>query len=634
MNEKDVNAPKSNWQKTRLQLRRVVALSLPYFQSEDKWRARSLLAACIGLNLGMVYMMVLFNDWNRVFYDALQNRDADVFWHQLGVFCILATCYIVVAVYKFYLTQLLELGWRTWMTRDYLQRWLSHHVFYRLELQAQNGTDNPDQRIQEDVQQFTADTVSLSLGVLDASVTLLSFIGILWTLSGGFNFELAGTSYNIPGFMVWMALLYALSGSLLGHWIGRSMASLNFQQQRLEADFRHHLMRVREYSEAIALDRGASVERASLQSRFAQVIDNFMRLLRVQKRYTWFSSGYGQAAVVFPMLVASPRYFSGAIQLGELMQISSAFGQVQESLSWFISNYSRLASWQATTLRLTSFQDQMQVVEATRASQWVNAQNNLLAVDSDITDLGTPGLNQLLTPALTICLPNGKVLLEHAGFQIHAGDRILIRGPSGCGKSTLLRVFAGIWPYVQLSNISDGNGAPATPTQNGTPSSIVHIALPEGTVFMPQRPYFPQGKLRDALTYPQTHSQHSDAELQQALMDVHLPQLMNKLDEEGHWTQQLSGGEQQRLSMARVFLKQARWVFADEATSALDEALEQAMYEKLMAMVSANKGALVSVAHRPSVAAFHNQQWVFGVAAEGSAAKFVVTFNASSATNP
>ena len=613
MSEKDLGTSISNWQKTRLQLRRVWALSLPYFQSEDKWRARSLLAACVGLNLGMVYMMVLFNDWNRVFYDALQNRDAEVFWHQLGVFGILATCYIVVAVYKFYLTQLLELGWRTWMTRDYLQRWLSHHVFYRLELQAQNGTDNPDQRIQEDVQQFTSDTVGLSLGVLDASVTLLSFIGILWALSGGFSFDLGDSSYNIPGFMVWMALLYALSGSLLGHWIGRSMASLNFQQQRLEADFRHHLMRVREYSEAIALDRGADVERTSLQTRFAQVIDNFMRLLRVQKRYTWFSSGYGQAAVVFPMLVASPRYFSGAIQLGELMQISSAFGQVQESLSWFITNYSRLASWQATTLRLTSFQDQMQAIEATRNTQQLNAQEDLPAMDSDIADLGTPGLNQLITPALTISLPNGAVLLDHVRFQVKAGDRVLIRGPSGCGKSTLLRVFAGIWPYVQPS---------------------ASIVLPEDTVFMPQRPYFPQGKLRDALTYPQTHSQHSDAALQQALIDVHLPHLIDKLDEEGHWTQQLSGGEQQRLSMARVFLRQARWVFADEATSALDEALEHAMYEKLLAMVSTNHGALVSVAHRPSVSAFHNHQWVFQVAPADSAAKYVVTFSASSATNP
>ena len=294
----------TNWQKSRLQLSRVWALSLPYFKSEEKWRARLLLAACVGLNLGMVYMMVLLNDWNRVFYDALQNRNAEVFWKQLGVFAMLATCFIIVAVYRFYLTQLLEVRWRAWMTRDYLQRWLKGHVFYQLELQSKNGTDNPDQRIQEDVQQFTADTVGLSLGLLDATVTLLSFVGILWSLSGGFSFEVMGETYNLPGFMVWMALAYALAGSLIGHWIGRSMASLNFAQQRLEADFRHHLMRVREYSEAIALDRGNRVERLSLQERFAQVLDNFMRLLRVQKRYTWFNSGYGQAAVVFPMPVS------------------------------------------------------------------------------------------------------------------------------------------------------------------------------------------------------------------------------------------------------------------------------------------------------------------------------------------
>jgi putative ATP-binding cassette transporter len=334
------------------------------------------------------------------------------------------------------------------------------------------------------------------------------------------------------------------------------------------------------------------------------------------------------------MLVASPRYFSGAIQLGELMQISSAFGQVQESLSWFITNYSRLASWQATTLRLTSFQDQMQAIETERTTQTIDAQENFPAIDANIPDLGIPGLNQLITPALSISLPNGVVLLEHVSFQVKAGDRVLIRGPSGCGKSTLLRVFAGIWPYVESSGASHGSDTLLASAHNSTPSSNMHIALPEGTVFMPQRPYFPQGKLRDALTYPQTHSQHSDAALQQALIDVHLHHLIDKLDEEGHWTQQLSGGEQQRLSMARVFLKQARWVFADEATSALDETLEQAMYEKLLAMVNANNGALVSVAHRPSVAAFHNQQWVFEVAPADSAAKYVMTFSASSATNP
>jgi len=590
----------TNWQKSRLQLSRVWALSLPYFKSEEKWRARLLLAACVGLNLGMVYMMVLLNDWNRVFYDALQNRNAEVFWHQLGVFAMLATCFIIVAVYRFYLTQLLELRWRAWMTRDYLQRWLKGHVFYQLELQSKNGTDNPDQRIQEDVQQFTADTVGLALGLLDATVTLLSFIGILWSLSGGFSFEVLGETYNIPGFMVWMALAYALTGSLMGHMIGRSMASLNFAQQRLEADFRHHLMRVREYSEAIALDRGGRVERLSLQERFAQVLDNFMRLLRVQKRYTWFNSGYGQAAVVFPMLVASPRYFSGAIQLGELMQISSAFGQVQESLSWFISNYSRLASWQATTLRLTSFQDQMLAIKVDEAAE-----------PEAVTHTG---INALHTTPLTVSLPNGEVLLADTSLNATAGDTVLIRGPSGCGKSTLLRVLAGIWPHVTSP----------THDRRGEPITYGPVVLPERSVFMPQRPYFPEGTLRQALAYPNSAEHYTDEALKNALHDALLPHLVNDLDVAGHWTQQLSGGEQQRLALARVLLKRPRWVFADEATSALDEAAEKTLYEKLLTMVREEGGGLVSIAHRPSVASHHETVWQFVPAPDGSAAKYVL----------
>jgi len=586
-------------------------LSLPYFKSEEKWRARLLLAACVGLNLGMVYMMVLLNDWNRVFYDALQNRNAEVFWHQLGVFAMLATCFIIVAVYRFYLTQLLELRWRAWMTRDYLQRWLKGHVFYQLELQSKHGTDNPDQRIQEDVQQFTADTVGLSLGLLDATVTLLSFVGILWSLSGGFSFEMAGETYNIPGFMVWMALAYALTGSLIGHLIGRSMASLNFAQQRLEADFRHHLMRVREYSEAIALDRGGSVERLSLQERFKQVLDNFMRLLRVQKRYTWFNSGYGQAAVVFPMLVASPRYFSGAIQLGELMQISSAFGQVQESLSWFISNYSRLASWQATTLRLTSFQDQMNAVQV---KETTDDATTLPLSFTGASPLTHSGINALHTTPLTISLPNGEVLLADTPLNAAAGDTVLIRGPSGCGKSTLLRVLAGIWPHVTSP----------THDRRGEPITYGPVVLPEGSVFMPQRPYFPEGTLRQALAYPDSAEHYTDEALKSALYDAMLPNLADELDTASQWTQQLSGGEQQRLALARVLLKRPRWVFADEATSALDEAAEKTLYEKLRTMVREEGGGLVSIAHRPSVASYHDRAWQFVPAPEGSNAKFAL----------
>jgi putative ATP-binding cassette transporter len=311
--------------------------------------------------------------------------------------------------------------------------------------------------------------------------------------------------------------------------------------------------------------------------RFKQVLNNFMLLLRVQKRYTWFNSGYGQAAVVFPMLVAAPRYFSGAIQLGELMQISSAFGQVQESLSWFISNYSRLASWQATTLRLTGFQDQM------------------LVVSLGVRDAAAqPMVNAIETPPLTISLPNGTVLLHNTRLQVHAGDTVLVRGPSGCGKSTLLRTLAGIWPHVTTQDSAD-----------------LPIALPDHTVFMPQRPYFPQGSLRQALAYPSAAELFDDAQLKQVLHDCLLSHLADQLDAQGQWTQQLSGGEQQRLAIARVLLKRPRWVFADEITSALDASAEQVLYEKLLQLVREQQGALVSIAHRPGVAAFHQQQWVF-----------------------
>ena len=586
-------AVRDHWHKSRLQLSRVWALSLPYFQSEEKWRARALLGACVGLNLGMVYMLVLLNDWNRVFYDALQNRNAEVFWQQLRVFCVLAAGYILIAVYRFYLTQLLELRWRAWMTHDYVQRWLTHHAFYRLELGGHAidglGTDNPDQRIQEDVQQFTADTVSLSLGLLDASVTLLSFIGILWTLSGGFAFTLGEGRHELPGFMVWAAVAYALAGSLIGHWIGRPMAPLNFAQQRYEADFRHHLMRVREYSEAIALERGESVERHALSERFARVYDNFLRLLRVQKRYTWFNSGYGQAAMVFPILVASPRYFSGAIQLGELMQISSAFGQVQESLSWFISNYARLASWQATTLRLTSFQDRMLALAAhtpaERPAHAPHAHAHTGALPSHPESLHTA--------PLTVTLPQGEVLLADTVLSVAPGDTVLVRGPSGCGKSTLLRVLAGIWPHVH---------------------SPAPVSLPEGSMVLPQRPYFPLGTLAQALSYPQPEHTYTPARLREVLVQARLSTLLPWLDDaphEVHWGQRLSGGEQQRLAIARALLRQPRWLFLDEATSALDEASEAALYPLLRDMVLAHGGALVSVAHRPSVAAYHTRVWDF-----------------------
>ena len=565
------------------------ALTKPYFQSNEKWKARALLLAIVALNLGLVYMAVLFNEWNKLFYDALQDKKADVFWTQLGRFTYLAFAFIIIAVYKFYLTQLLELRWRAWMTGHYLHRWLANHAFYKLELarftqqpNADKGNpDNPDQRIQEDLNLFTSYTISLTMGLLNAVVTLASFIGILWGLSGGFAFSFQGSDYNIPGFMVWMAVLYCAVGSVLTHYIGRPQIKLNFQQQRVEADFRHHMVRVREYSESIALDRGEAVERVQLDARFSHVLRNYLALIKAQKNLIWFTSFFGQAAVVFPFVVAAPRFFSGAIQLGELMQISSAFGQVQGSLSWFVDSYSSLASWRATTDRLTSFEESFKALEPVEPT--------LVATNSIALE----------THDLTLALPDGTVLLAGATLRASPGDSVLLQGPSGSGKSTLFRAFAGIWPFA-----------------SGT------LTRPTNAMFIPQRPYFPNGPLRDALAYPETASSYTDVELRQALTDALLPEMTQQLDRADAWSQKLSGGEQQRLAIARVLLKKPRWVFADEATSALDEAAESSLYKSLLALVQSAQGAIISIAHRPTVAAFHHQHWTLEKLPEGAPARY------------
>jgi len=558
-------------------IKQAWALTRPYFASDQKWKARALLAAIVALNLALVYMAVLFNDWNKLFYDALQDKNAAVFWTQLTRFAWLAFGFIILAVYKFYLTQLLVVRWRAWMTNHYLTRWLSNQAFYKMELMrfaaapnaAGHNPDNPDQRIQDDISQFTGDTISLTMGLLNAVVTLASFVGILWSLSGDFAFTLAGQSFDVPGFMVWMALLYCLVGSLVTHYLGRPQIKLNFEQQRREADFRHHMVRVREYSESIALDRGEEVERKQLDNRFGLVLGNYLALIRSQKRLVWFTSFFGQAAVVFPFVVAAPRFFSGAIQLGVLVQISSAFGQVQGALSWFVDNYRSLAAWRATTDRLTSFEASFQALALTN--------KGLVATDSEA----------LSSQDVHLELPDGTVLLDRARLQAQPGDSILLSGPSGAGKSTLFRALAGIWPFAEG-----------------------HLQRPHDSMFIPQRPYFPNGPLRNALAYPQEAALFSDADLTAALRSALLPELTGRLDEFGAWSQILSGGEQQRLAVARVLLKKPRWIFADEATSALDESAEHLIYKSLLAQVKQGRGAIISIAHKPSVEAFHTSRWI------------------------
>ncbi|XHM84367.1 ABC transporter ATP-binding protein/permease [Hydrogenophaga sp. ANAO-22] len=551
---------------------------MPYFKSEEKWRARGLLLAVVLLNLGTVYMLVQINEWYRVFYDALQAKDQPVFWQQIGRFGWLALIYIVLAVYKFYLTQILQLRWRVWLTDHYMGRWLANKAFYRMELarftaDEHGNPDNPDQRIQEDLNLFTSYTVTLSMGMFNALITLVSFVGILWTLSGSINVPLpgflGGGELEIVGYMVWAAVLYCAVGSAIAHWIGRPQVRLNFQQQMLEANFRHHMVRVREYSESIALDGGEQVERRHLDVRFRDVMGNYFALIRNQKQLTWFSSFFGQAAIIFPMIVAAPRYFSGAIQLGQLMQINSAFGRVQDSLSWLVDNYMALAVWKATTDRLVGFEASLSHQSQTRDDLSLNeSADGIRAQD------------------LTVALPGGSTLLAGVDLDVKPGDTVLLHGPSGSGKSSLFRALAGIWPHA-----------------------LGRVGLPKDTMFIPQRPYFPDGRLRDALAYPDPAENYTDEALRAALNEALLPALTDQLDREDAWSQKLSGGERQRLAIARVMLKKPAWVLADEATSALDEEAEATIYQRLVERVKQAHGAIVSIAHRSTLAAHHRQRW-------------------------
>ena len=557
----------------------------PYFSSREWKSAWALLIVVIALSLATVYLAVQFNSWRREFYNMLNGKDlhdvpvaigsmtlftTNYFLYLMGKFTFLALIYIVVGVYALYLRQILQLRWRKWVTKHLVDRWLANRAYYRLQLQNY-GSENPEQRIESDVEAFTRQSMVLSIDLITTIVNLVSFSVILWGISGVVSLSLGTFTTTVSGYMFWVALAYALVGSGLTYWIARQLVPVNFDRERLNADFRFRMMRVRENAESIALYAGESREADGLEVSFQRVWSNYWRYMILIKRLNWFQSFYGQLAVVFPYLVAAPRYFSGAIDVGTVFQVAGAFGQVQDSLSWFISSFDTLAAWKATTNRLDTFVEAIERVEADGRRQTLSIETqDAPAVNLSVSD---------------IAVPPGRTLMHNVQIEVARGDKVLISGPSGSGKTTLFRVLAGLWPFAKGK-----------------------LRVPKGArvLFLSQKPYLPLGTLRAAVAFPSEPGAFTDDQIKAALTDVQLPRLVDHLDDDQNWSMTLSVGEQQRVAIARALLNKPDWLFMDEATSALDEENEKHVYDLVSRRLA--QSAVVSIAHRPSVATYHRRR--------------------------
>ncbi len=549
----------------------VWRIAAPYFRSDDRWPGRILLAAVIAIELAIVAINVLLNQWYSRFYNALQEHNWDSFVSELTYFAIIAAIFIVLAVYQLYLNQWLQIRWRAWMTRHYLGEWLHDANHYRMHLTGE-AADNPDQRVTDDVKLFVEQTLSIGIGLLSSTVTLGSFVVILWGLSAAAPLHLFGQAYDIPGYLVWGALAYAILGTILTHLIGRPLIRLDFMQQRYEADFRFNLVRVRENAEQIALLHGEAAERGQLLKRFALVVDNWIAIMIRTKKVTGFTASYAQAATVFPFILVAPAYFANKIQLGGMMQTASAFGSVQGALSFFVTTYRSLAEWRAVVSRLDGFEEAIAHAAALPAEpgRVAHAAANDAAISLD---------------DLRLQLPDGRPVVTTTGLRLRPGESTLIKGPSGAGKSTLFRAIGGIWPF--------GTGT-------------VRIPAAARIMILPQRPYFPVGSLKSAVAYPAEADTFEDAAVRSIIAAVGLPALADHLDDEAHWNARLSLGEQQRLGLARVILAKPEYLFLDEATASLDEAAEAKLYRLIAEKLPAT--TIISIGHRGTLKALHARE--------------------------
>jgi putative ATP-binding cassette transporter len=575
-------APRSFPYRSEVFVKRLVStlatiwrLAAPYFRAEDRWAGRLLLGAVVSIELSLVAIQVILNQWYNRFYNTLQDRNFNAFVSAILFFCVLAAIYTVLQVYQNYLNQWLQIRWRRWMTQTYLRQWLNTANHYRMQLLG-DAADNPDQRIAEDIKMFIDSAAGygilpIGLSLLNAIVTLGSFVVILWNLSEAAPVALFGVT--VHGYLVFAALLYAIIGTTITHLIGWPLITLNFRQQRFEADFRFNLVRTRENSEQIASLHGEAAERERHLSRFGLLADNWIGIMKRTKKLTFFTASYSQASIIFPYVMVSPAYFSGKMQLGGLMQTAAAFNSVQNALSYFVTAYRAIAEYQAVVTRLSGFES---AIEAGRAA----------ALNPPVIEvLPHDGSREIAIDHLAVGLPSGEPLLTAEQLVLNAGDHVLVSGPSGAGKSTLFRAIAGIWPF--------GSG---------------HVTVPMDAKVMlvPQRPYFPVATLADAITYPARAGSFDDVHLTEVLTAVGLPGLLPHLHEEAHWNRMLSGGEQQRLAIARVLLYMPDYLLLDEATGALDEAAEAMLYRLLQERLPA--ATIISIGHRSTLGTFHRRR--------------------------
>ena len=506
-------------------LRRFVRLSRPFWHDRGQWQGWLMLAAVISLGLLVVQINVLINSWSKTFYDTLAAFDTAALYGLVGQYALYLGAYVLIIVGLDYIRKRLELRWRQAMTARLTDAWLADHAFYRLGLSGE--PDNPDQRIAQDVDLMVGLSIELVASLVINLAQVGAFALILWNLSGVQTFSLFGATVTVHGYLLWIVVIYTLTGSVLTHLIGKPLHALNYEREHREADFRASLLRKRDHAEQIALYRGEGVEREQLARRFQAIASNWRQLIGRERDLSLFTVAYQRLSLIIPVFAAMPAFMSKAITLGGLMQIRSAFSAVHDSLSWFIKLYNKLVRWSAALERLDQFE---RAIEASR-QQVVSA----------------PQGSCLCAQGLTLCRPDGSALLSNLDLRVGQGQWLRLAGRSGLGKSTLLRTLQGLWPYCR------GNWQ-----------------LPPGrSLLLPQKPYLPQMRLDELLAYPQLQ-RFDDVLLIDALVKVGLSELVSRLGDEAEWERVLSGGEQQRLSLARALLYQPDTLYLDEATSQLD----------------------------------------------------------------